>query len=88
MSQLCSGIETASMPWCHDAASPARTGSALRSFFYWAFAEFVNPLLAVCFYVTEGEGLGSQLLYYRKPVWTSLMQRGEQQLKESFVLVG
>ena len=37
-------------------------------------------------YPPPGEGLGSALLYYRKPVWATLMKRGEAQLKESFVL--
>jgi telomerase reverse transcriptase len=36
----------------------------------WVFGQFVVPLLANCFYVTESEFSGRQVLYYRKPAWT------------------
>jgi telomerase reverse transcriptase len=35
----------------------------------WIFGQFVVPLLANCFYVTESEFSGRQVLYYRKPAW-------------------
>ena len=59
----------------------------LNHLMYWIFNDFVNPLLSVCFYVTEGEGIGSELLYYRKPTWALLMKKGEEQLKNTFTLV-
>ena len=59
----------------------------LNHLIYWIFNDFINPLLSVCFYVTEGEGIGSELLYYRKPTWAFLMKKGEEQLKNTFTLV-
>jgi telomerase reverse transcriptase len=38
--------------------------------FRWTLEQFVIPLLHVCFYVTETEFTGTQVVYYRKPVWT------------------
>ena len=93
--QLCNKIATKDMQWIREAsslvyidtiASPSYT-QVLHNFMYWVFSSFVNDLLSVCFYVTEGEGLGSELLYYRKRVWASLMKLGETQLEESFILI-
>ena len=36
----------------------------------WTLEKFAIPLLSACFYVTETEFTGKQLVYYRKPVWT------------------
>lgn len=84
--QLTSKIKTTCIPFMAQASFQLNTQpkNILRAFIYWIFTEFINPLVAVCFYVTEGEGHGSQLLFYRKPVWSVLMKMGKKQLNLSF----
>jgi len=57
-------------------------------FMEWVYSDFINPLLAANFYATEVEGRGAEVLYYRKPVWARIVQRGKQQLCNNFVPVG
>jgi hypothetical protein len=47
----------------------------------------VNPLLSSSFYVTEGEGTGNEVLYYRHSVWNRLAQLGDAYLHEHFMKV-
>lgn len=54
---------------------------------YWIFSSFINPLLAASFYITEGEGLGMTLLYYRKSSWTQMVNKGCTQVDKSFMKV-
>lgn len=56
-------------------------------FIDWVFSDFINPLLSSSFYVTEVEGRGTEVYYYRKPVWAGIIQRGKQQLFSNFVPV-
>lgn len=56
-------------------------------FTYWLYFFFINPLISTCFYVTEGEGCGQRILYYRKPVWSQCMRLGRLQMKQHFVEV-
>jgi hypothetical protein len=61
---------------------------ALRSVIYWLhwiFADFINPLISSCFYVTEGQGTAMETLYYRKPIWAQLMSIGKVQMSQNFV---
>lgn len=57
------------------------------TFLQWVYAEVVNSLIAVCFYVTEAEGRGAEVLYYRKPLWARIVRLGKQQLVQNFVPV-
>lgn len=59
----------------------------LHRFLFWIFAHFVNPLLSTCFYITEGEGTGSEVLFYRRPVWSQIMRLGKKQMESNFVEV-
>ena len=59
----------------------------LTIFLAWIFTEIVPHLIATCFYVTEGEGTGSQVLYYRKEEWEMLRAVGEKQMESHFVRV-
>jgi hypothetical protein len=59
----------------------------MTSFLYWLFATVVNPLLSSSFYVTEGEGTGNEVLYYRHSVWNRLAQLGDVYLNEHFIKV-
>jgi hypothetical protein len=53
----------------------------------WIFTEVIPPLIATCFYVTEGEGTGSRVLFYRKQEWEVLRAIGESQMGSHFVKV-
>lgn len=86
VSQLCRRINEKDLSIAPDTHGISAT-DVLQSLMYWIFTEFVNPLIAICFYVTEGEGKGSELFHYRKPVWSGLLRRGEAQLKDSFAAV-
>jgi hypothetical protein len=59
----------------------------LFRFLDWVFAEVVVKLIGACFYATEVEGRGSEVLYYRKPVWARIVNKGKQQLFANFVPV-
>jgi hypothetical protein len=51
-----------------------------EQFFYrfilWLFNDFINVLLSFSFYITEVEGRGFQVLYYRKPIWSLIVEKG------------
>ena len=92
LSQICKKMRTQEMSWIRQLTllpHPITLSASdiLHQFIYWLFTTVVNQLVAVCFYVTEAEGRGMELLYYRKPVWARLMKKGEKQLDESFVRV-
>lgn len=59
----------------------------LSVFLAWIFTEVVTPLIATCFYATEGEGTGSRVLFYRKEEWEVLRALGEAQMGSHFVKV-
>jgi hypothetical protein len=59
----------------------------LHRFMFWLYSEFINPLLSSCFYATEAEGCGSKVLFYRKPVWSEIVRRGQKQLQQNFIQV-
>jgi hypothetical protein len=52
---------------------------------YWIFSDFIDPLMRSCFYITEGEGRGSEVLFYRKPTWSKLIKLGKLQLEKNFL---
>lgn len=57
------------------------------TFMNWLYAEFVNSLIAACFYATEVEGRGAEVLFYRKPLWARIVNKGKIQLFRNFVPV-
>lgn len=59
----------------------------LSVFLAWVFTEVIPPLIASCFYVTEGEGTGGRVLFYRKQDWEELRAAGEAQMGTHFVKV-
>jgi Telomerase ribonucleoprotein complex - RNA binding domain/Reverse transcriptase (RNA-dependent DNA polymerase) len=75
------GVRLTKIAWMrnsHDHNTSAKmTPSDLDSsrrmytrFIRWMFEDFIVPLLQTCFYVTETEFSGQQVIYYRKPVWS------------------
>ena len=67
------------------------TSLARQQLFYrfmqWVYSDFINSLLSVCFYATEVEGRGSDVHYYRKPLWARIVRRGKMQLFNNFMPV-
>ena len=60
----------------------------LHLFLHWLFASFINPMISTMFYVTEGEGLGGQVLYYLKSIWDCIVLHvGMKQMESNFVKV-
>lgn len=63
------------------------TSQIFHRFMFWLYSDFINPLLSSCFYATESEGCGSKVLFYRKPVWSEIVRRGQKQLQQNFIQV-
>jgi telomerase reverse transcriptase len=94
--QIMKKIRITDIPWLQDhaiAAKRTRHGIftakvkmiLLRTFFYWIICDFVNPLISMHFYVTEGEGMGSIVLFYSRSVWNQMVMDGFKQIKGQFV---
>jgi hypothetical protein len=74
----------------HSVESSGAHGDAhelLKWFIYWVFTDVVIPVVTSAFYVTEGEGTGTETLYFRKSDWQVLSAIGELQMKTNFVKV-
>ena len=56
-------------------------------FYFWIFEQFINPLITSSFYVTEAEGHGSEVHYYRKGVWNKILKKAKSQIGYHFMKV-
>eukprot|EP01038_Epipyxis_sp_PR26KG_P014927 gene14927-20079_t len=56
-------------------------------FMFWVFDEFINPILSACFYCTEAQDKGCEVLFYRKQIWSYIVAKGCNQLKNNFMPV-
>jgi Telomerase ribonucleoprotein complex - RNA binding domain len=56
-------------------------------FYLWLFELFVNPLISSSFYVTEAEGRGTEVHYYRKGVWNRILKKAKQQMGNHFMRI-
>ena len=56
-------------------------------FMQWMYTDFINNIISVCFYATEVEGRGTDVLYFRKPLWSRIVMKGKAQLESNFVPV-
>lgn len=54
-------------------------------FYTWLFESFVSPLISSSFYVTEAEGRGADVLYYRKGVWNGILKQARTQMGSHFM---
>jgi len=43
-----------------------------RNVMRWLYCQFIIPLLRSAFYITETEFTGSNVLYYRRPIWSRI----------------
>ncbi len=44
----------------------------VRNVMWWLYCQFIIPVLRSTFYITETEFTGSNVMYYRRPVWTRI----------------
>lgn len=56
-------------------------------FYFWVFEMFLNPLISSSFYVTEAEGRGSEVHYFRKGVWNRLLKKAKEQMGCHFMKI-
>ena len=56
-------------------------------FYTWLFEMFINPLINTSFYVTEAEGRGAEVHYYRKGVWNRILKKAKQQMGDHFMKI-
>lgn len=89
--QICQGMSTVAMPWIahcqgHTDSSDSLhlTTSLLHCMVYFIFNDFLNALVANIFYVTEVEGKGMQLFYFRKPTWFNIVRDHMQDFATQF----
>ena len=54
---------------------------------FWVFDEFINPIISACFYCTEAQDKGCEVLFYRKQIWSYIIAKGCNQLKNNFIPV-
>jgi hypothetical protein len=96
IAQLTEGITTKSLPWVIKSLVDKELMNNLSSddwnymlarLMHWTYTCFINPLLATNFYITEGEGLGTTLLFYHKSSWKSIVSQGCAQVEKSFAKV-
>ena len=45
---------------------PKARAMLLHAWLYWAITDVVNPLVSCCFYCTEAEGRGNEMLFFHK----------------------
>ena len=57
----------------------------LNRFYSWVFESFIGPLISSSFYVTEAEGKGADVLYYRKGVWNAILKQARTQMGSHFM---
>jgi Telomerase ribonucleoprotein complex - RNA binding domain len=67
--------------------SPQHTTEQFHCFYFWVFEMFVNPLISSSFYVTEAEGRGSEVHYFRKGVWNRLLKKAREQMGCHFMRI-
>ncbi len=87
VSQVSKGYKLKLIPWIDRALSHSRQQFLFHRFMFWLFSEFLVAILAANFYVTEGEGTGTQTLYYKKSEWKILEEIGREQMNQNFMKV-
>ena len=67
--------------------SAQHTAEQFHRFYFWIFEMFINPLISSSFYVTEAEGRGSEVHYFRKGVWNRLLKKAKEQMGCHFMRI-
>jgi hypothetical protein len=85
--QLCQGYQLSHIPWILKSSTISLQYRLLMDLIDWIFHDFIISLLAANFYVTEGEGTGTETLYYKKKDWRLLEEIGMIQMNSNFMKV-
>jgi hypothetical protein len=72
----------------HAAAFSRLTAALLNRVVLWMYESFINPMLSSYFYITEAEGRGTEVLFYRKPIWFRILQKAKDNMDDHFMQVG
>lgn len=87
ISKLCHGFKLKTIPWISKQLSMSNQNYIFSKFMFWIFNDFVISVLVANFYITEGEGTGTQTLYYTKYDWKILEEIGKKQMNQNFMIV-
>ena len=85
VSQFVAKISINDLPWLQSKIAKQNAKSLLYAFMYWTVSDFINPLISSYFYVTEAEGRGTEVLFYRRPVWNTIIEAGFKQVGSHFL---
>jgi hypothetical protein len=69
LAHIRAGIKTRAVEWLHPYVPHTRRAETLERLLRFLLAGIAVPIIRQCFYVTEADGTGPQLWYFRKPVW-------------------
>ena len=56
-------------------------------FYLWIFDMFITAIISTSFYVTEAEGRGSEVHYYRQSVWNRILKKAKDQIGNHFMQI-
>ena len=87
VAQMAAKINVGGLKWLEPSKDEKNTNRLVCAFIYWIICDFINPLVASYFYVTEGEGRGSEALFYRRSVWNEIIEKGFKQVESHFMNV-
>jgi sugar (pentulose or hexulose) kinase len=85
--QLTTGYQLSHLPWLSKLLPSSLQQKIFADLIYWIFAEFIVSALAGNFYITEGEGTGTETLYFKKRDWRLLEEVGMNQMNSNFMKV-
>ena len=71
----------------HAAAFSQLAAAFLNRIVFWMYESFINPMLSSYFYITEAEGRGTEVLFYRKPIWFRILQKAKENMDDHFMQV-
>lgn len=85
--QLVKGFQLSTLPWMLKSLPLSQQSQILTDMLRWIFSDFIISVLAANFYITEGEGTGTETLYFRKKDWKILEEIGMHQMSLNFMKV-
>lgn len=85
--QITKGFQLSALPWMLRSLHLTQQTQIFTDLLRWIFSDFLVSVLAANFYITEGEGTGTETLYYRKRDWKILEEIGMHQMSMNFMQV-
>ena len=61
LEQICQGMKLSAIPWLKSSMN-IDISVTFRCIMYWIYVDIINVVLRNCFYITEGEGYGNEVL--------------------------